>query len=974
VLLWGESPAVDEQISGVPFTGAAGSMLTRCLRLIGKTREQVRVDNVVRGTFLAPLEAHPEAVRGCQYRNDVLAQAPPQVLVPMGAVALREALGLTGTKGVRVQDFHGTVTRDPTNRFWVVPTYHPSHLQRGATNLMGTVAFDLRRAFDVARDGWAPDPGRLVIDPPVEWFRAWVELAVAARHQSPDAFPLAVDIETPDKATDEGDFYGKADEGSWQIKRVNVSVDPDEGVTVPFEGAYITLLMHLLAGPGVQYYWFKGFDVPRLVKAGAPIQPEEAYDLMWTWKALQSDLPGGLGFAAPFYSTWGAWKHLAETDEARYGAIDGLQTRRVGDGVVGDLVKEGRWDVFKRHQHDFHRLVLQPATDVGVPIDRARLLAFKATLDTEATRLIDTIAALAPPEVTPLTPKLGLTRPPASILYTKANAFKRDGTPKKEAPDPVKAALYTRARVVESLVLREVVCCTTCGAKEVAKTHRCQRPLFDGAPDVAPSLSKQVATVRRWFWQEPFNPDSPQQLMAYVLAKGHTPGKAKATGNDSVDRETLSRLIRETEDPFYQAILDYRAVGKVRSTYVIGTEKRLDADDRVHPTFSFKPSTMRLSAQNPNIQNVVHGDDEGKSLASGYRLCVVAKRSSWMMEFDYSAIESVVSGWCMRDPRFIRYAKLGVHAIVASHSLGRPADLTQPDREIAAYLKSLKTSHEPAVQIAYKRSKRVVHGTTYGMTTHGMMRNYPTTFPTVKSAEAIRAVYFTLAPGVPLFQTAVHATAHETHHLGGPPPYVYDLTTRRVSGHPFGYQHWFWSVVSYERLTVSQRLWREKRGLPTIEINGIWYGVALGEDAKRGSAFYGQSIARGVLTEACFPLFDPADVMTDGAYYIGDAYYGETPLRAPIHDSLLLEVPTGSVERVAEKVIGAMSLPIQALPCPAEWGMGDYLTIGVDAKIGPDWGTMTSLTRDVSVAADARAVSDEAEDEDDVLDLETRTA
>jgi uracil-DNA glycosylase family 4 len=965
VLLWGESPAVDEQISGVPFTGAAGSMLTRCLRLIGKTREQVRVDNVVRGTFLAPLEAHPEAVRGCQYRNDVLAQAPPQVLVPMGAVALREALGLTGTKGVRVQDFHGTVTRDPTNRFWVVPTYHPSHLQRGATNLMGTVAFDLRRAFDVAKSGWAPDPGRLVIDPPVEWFRAWVELAVAARHQSPDAFPLAVDIETPDKATDEGDFYGKADEGSWQIKRVNVSVDPDEGVTVPFEGEYITLLMHLLAGPGVQYYWFKGFDVPRLVKAGAAIQPEEAYDLMWAWKALQSDLPGGLGFAAPFYSTWGAWKHLAETDEARYGAIDGLQTRRVGDGVVGDLVKEGRWDVFRRHQHDFHRLVLQPATDVGVPIDRARLLAFKATLDTEATRLIDTIAALAPPEVTPLTPKLGLTRPPASILYTKANAFKRDGTPKKEAPDPVKAALYTRARVVEKLVVREVTVCVGCGAKEIAKTHKC----------AATQITKAVATVRRWFWQEPFNPDSPQQLMAYVLAKGHTPGKAKATGNDSVDRETLSRLIRETEDPFYQAILDYRAVGKVRSTYVVGTEKRLDADDRVHPTFSFKPSTMRLSAQNPNVQNAVH--DEGKSLAGGYRLCVVAKRASWIVEVDYSAIESVVSGWAMRDPTYIRYARLGVHAIVASHVLGAPADLTLDDRQLGATLKALKQSPDPRVQTAYARSKRLVHGTTYGMSIHGMQRNYPSLFPTLKAADAIRDVYFSLAPGVPAFQTACHATAHETHHLGGPPPYHYDQTTRRVSGHPFGYQHWFWSVVSYKRLTLSQRLWHEKRKLPVTEINGIFYSTVLGEDANRCSAFYGQSIARGILTEACFPLFDLADPLADHCY-IGDAYYGVTPLRAPIHDSLLLEIPTDHVERVVARVALAMRRPIAALPCPAVWGMGEALTVGVDAKIGPDWGTMHALelptTDALGVAAEARAESDEAEDVDEILDLATRIA
>jgi hypothetical protein len=58
----------------------------------------------------------------------------------MGGSALRRVLGLEHKKKVRVQDFHGSIVRDPTDRFWS-PTFHPSFL-RGATNLIGTVLWD----------------------------------------------------------------------------------------------------------------------------------------------------------------------------------------------------------------------------------------------------------------------------------------------------------------------------------------------------------------------------------------------------------------------------------------------------------------------------------------------------------------------------------------------------------------------------------------------------------------------------------------------------------------------------------------------------------------------------------------------------------------------------------------------------------------------------------------------------------------
>jgi hypothetical protein len=587
---------------------------------------------------------HDAAVAHCKYLDETLAEGH-KVVVPLGAVALRRILNLQKVKGVRVQDFHGTISRDPSDRFWVVPTFHPSHLQRGATNLLGTVSFDLQRAHEVARDGRVPDPAVVVCDPPLDWFRAWIGGFLAALRTDPDGIWLSVDIETPDKGADEGELLATGGDASYQILRVNLSAHPDEGITVPFEAGYIEALADLFREVerlgGISLMWFRGFDLPRLLAAGMKLNPRKVWDLMWLAKVYQSDLPSGLGFWAPFYSTFGAWKHLNTTRPAFYAGCDGFQTLRVGFGLIPDVIDAGLWPVFERHLHDFHTLVLQPATDVGVPIDRPRLTEFGKRLDASAHRLLHEIQQQVPDELRPLTPKEGLTRAPApGDVHTKGRATTKRGELKKEAPDPIKQAFYAQAQVVQRLVIREIQVCQRCQAMEVSKVHRCE----DGDKGNERVVLPQPATVTRWFWQEPFNADSPQQLLAYIKHRGHDPGKNKKSGGESADRETLERLAR-TGDPLYQLQLDYRAVAKVRGTYVKGTEKRLDREDRLHPTFTFKPSTMRLSCVSPNIQNVITDRGGSESLAAGFRRCVMARETApdW-------ATEEVLNAWKARWP------------------------------------------------------------------------------------------------------------------------------------------------------------------------------------------------------------------------------------------------------------------------------------------------------------------------------------
>ena len=158
---------------------------------------------------------------------------------------------------------------------------------------------------------------------------------------------------------------------------------------------------------------------------------------------------------------------------------------------------------------------------------------------------------------------------------------------------------------------------------------------------------------------------------------------------------------------------------------------RSDEDDRTHPVPTFRPSTQRLSYVAPNITNVITDRGGRESLAAGFRRCIVASPGCRLLEIDFNGIEAVMTGWFMRDPAYMRLARLGVHAGLASHLLGRPYDPAWPEAQIAEYFQEIKQA-EPVV---YDRAKRNVHGSAYGLTIYGMVRNFPETFPTLAAAE-----------------------------------------------------------------------------------------------------------------------------------------------------------------------------------------------------------------------------------------------
>jgi hypothetical protein len=434
---------------------------------------------------------------------------------------------------------------------------------------------------------------------------------------------------------------------------------------------------------------------------------------------------------------------------------------------------------------------------------------------------------------------------------------------------------------------------------------------------------EESCNLPEWTMRLPFNPASPDQIRSLLMHHGQNTGKAKKAKTDKMTTAAAALEKLAKKIPTLAKVLLKREVDNTDRTYVSGllgkrqpdgtrARGRLDAQDRVHTTFLHVPSTCRLSSVNPNLTNVVHGDErdeEGVVIdpwdPSGFRMAIEAAPGCELWEFDYSAIEAVMTGWFAGDPDYIRLAQAGVHAYLTAVGIGAPgipipAELrnwTTPD--LKKLLKPFKSHPQ------YGIKKRVVHGVSYGLTAHGMHDNAPEIFPTKAAAQKEIDFFYSVCPKVQAYQLHCRNTAGRLRFLGG-------AGGEGEAPHPYRYRHWFWDVFAWD---ARRQCWKA------------------GSDANRVVAFKPQSTARGVLTEAMLELTNP-----EAADYIGDLYFGQTPVRALVHDSGLYEIPVENAEILKERVIRVMTKPVQALPCPPEWGLGSHIVVGVAAKKGKNWG------------------------------------
>ena len=134
--------------------------------------------------------------------------------------------------------------------------------------------------------------------------------------------------------------------------------------------------------------------------------------------------------------------------------------------------------------------------------------------------------------------------------------------------------------------------------------------------------------------EEVFNINSTKQLGELLFEKLGLPPVKKTKTGYSTNAEVLEKL--KDKHPIIPAIMDYRMLTKLKSTYAEGLIKVIGEDGRIHTTFqNLVTATGRLSSTDPNLQNIPVRTDLGAEI----RKMFVPKEGHVLVDADYSQIE-----------------------------------------------------------------------------------------------------------------------------------------------------------------------------------------------------------------------------------------------------------------------------------------------------------------------------------------------
>ncbi len=246
-----------------------------------------------------------------------------------------------------------------------------------------------------------------------------------------------------------------------------------------------------------------------------------------------------------------------------------------------------------------------------------------------------------------------------------------------------------------------------------------------------------------------FKINSPKQVGEVLFNEiGLTPTKKGKSGSYSTDVSVLEAL--KSEHPLPEALLEYRQIDKLRSTYIEPLPNLVHAKTgRVHTSYQQAvTATGRLSSSNPNLQNIPVRTEHGRKIREGF----VPRNKDWLfVAADYSQIELRILAHLSGDKTLLEAFNSGadIHTLAAS--------------------RIFKISENEVSKEMRNQAKAINFGIIYGMSDYRLARDQGISRTEAKS---FIEEYFTVYSGVKDFIESTKETVKKT-------GFVRTLTGRR---------------------------------------------------------------------------------------------------------------------------------------------------------------------------------------------------
>ena len=172
-----------------------------------------------------------------------------------------------------------------------------------------------------------------------------------------------------------------------------------------------------------------------------------------------------------------------------------------------------------------------------------------------------------------------------------------------------------------------------------------------------------------------FNINSTKQLGQLLFETLGLPPVKKTKTGYSTNAEVLEKL--KNKHPIIPAIMDYRMLTKLKSTYADGLMKVICEDGRIRTTFqNLVTATGRLSSTEPNLQNIPVRTDLGAEI----RKMFIPAEGCVLVDADYSQIELRVLAHIADDGVMQEAFRSGqdIHTVTASQVFAVPAEEVTP--------------------------------------------------------------------------------------------------------------------------------------------------------------------------------------------------------------------------------------------------------------------------------------------------------